>query len=107
MREMKMDCGNVIKFSDFGETLGTRALAKSIRLGLENHIENDLFLTFDFDGVRTISNSFADECFAKLFDRFDVQKVKKHTHFKNTNSFVRLVISSTVIPKLNSPVSVF
>jgi hypothetical protein len=103
---MKTNFGNtfVLKFNSWGSNLATRAVAEPIRIEIEKKISLNIFVTFDFTGVQVISNAFADECFGKLFDRFDVAKVKKNSHFKNTSPFVKIVISSAVSPKINSKV---
>lgn len=95
---MKTNSGNVfiIKFSDFGEDLGTRDLARSIRHEIEKKISQNVFVTFDFEGVNVISNSFADECFTKLFNVFEETKIKKNSHFKDVNPFVKIVITSAI-----------
>jgi hypothetical protein len=43
-----------------------------------------------------MSNSFADECFAKLANEFGVEQLKEKTVFKNTPPSVRTIILSRI-----------
>lgn len=53
-------------FKEFGENLGTRPLGKRVREQLLPMIEQNDCVVLDFTGVDVVSNSFADECIAKL-----------------------------------------
>ena len=53
-------------FKEFGENLGTRPLGKRVREQLLPLIEQNDCVVLDFTGVDVVSNSFADECIAKL-----------------------------------------
>ena len=54
------------RFRDFGEYLGTRQLGEKVREQLWPLVQGDEKVRLDFDGVDVVSNSFADECIAKL-----------------------------------------
>ena len=54
-------------FREYGENLGTRPLGKRVREQLLPLIEQNSCVVLDFTGVNVVSNSFADECIAKLF----------------------------------------
>jgi hypothetical protein len=92
---------NIIKFADFGETLGTRKLGESIRNEVETQIRLGNKTIFDFNGVDLISNSFADECFGKLVEHFGMEIIKSKTTFANTNSKVSMVVKKAVTDRLN------
>lgn len=51
-----------IKLSGYGKDLSSRETAARIR----NEFKQDDLVIFDFDGVRTLSYSFADELFGVL-----------------------------------------
>ena len=65
----------VFKFRSFGENLGVRVLGEKVRQ--------------DFEGVNVVSNSFADECIAKLIPILGFNKLKQKTTFRNINDFAR------------------
>lgn len=83
----------VIKFNDIGSSLGTRATGRQIRERIEAAIQSGERVAFDFQGVNVVSNSFADETFAKLLLKFDMPFVKAHTTFKDANPFIQQSIS--------------
>jgi len=91
-----------ISFNEFGTVLATRALGARIRADILESLKNDNLVTFDLQGVTILSNSFADECFAKLlFDiEFDVLKAK--TTFKNTTADIQHIISYAFKDRLKS-----
>ena len=63
------------RFRDFGEYLGTRQLGEKVRL--------------DFEGVDVVSNSFADECIAKMLLFMSLDELKQRTTFSGLNDFAR------------------
>jgi hypothetical protein len=85
-----------IEFKDLGQSLGTRRLAEQIRADIKNNISSKDMLVFDFDGVEVISNSFADECFAKLVDELGIEFVKSRTTFANTDGFISFIIKKAI-----------
>lgn len=80
-----------IKFSKFGSSLGTRDLGSKIRKEVEESINNENII-FDLEGMEIISNSFADECFAKLLLKFDFDTIKSKTSFINGNNDITKII---------------
>lgn len=85
-----------IQFKHIGNSLGTRVLGESIRTKIEDSIHNNMFVTFDFEGVDLISHSFADECFGKLLLTWDLNALKAKTTFKNTNDIIKKTIAFTL-----------
>lgn len=73
-------------FRDFGENLGTRPLGKRVREQLFPLIEQNECVVLDFTGVNVVSNSFADECIAKLLLVMPLAELKKRTTFRGLNS---------------------
>jgi hypothetical protein len=51
---------------EFGAVLVGRAAAERLRLRIEQATSNREPVTLDFEGILTVSPSFADELFAKL-----------------------------------------
>lgn len=85
-----------INFGHIGNSLGTRVLGKEIRLEIEESLKNGEFVTFNFEGVKLISHSFADECFAKLIEVVELSELKKKSTFKNANDLVKKTIAFTI-----------
>ena len=69
-------------FREYGENLGTRPLGKRVREQLMPLLEQDERVVLDFTGVNVVSNSFADECIAKLLLTMPLAELKAHTTFR-------------------------
>ncbi|MBO6118786.1 MAG: STAS-like domain-containing protein [Bacteroidales bacterium] len=79
----------VFRFKDFGENLGTRMLGSSVREKLLPLILASDKVVLDFEGVDVVSNSFADECIAKLLLQMSFEELKQKTTFRNVNDFAK------------------
>ena len=83
-------------FREYGENLGTRPLGKRVREQLMPLLEQDERVVLDFTGVNVVSNSFADECIAKLLLTMSLSELKAHTTFRGLN----LIASESVLTAL-------
>lgn len=72
-----------LKFSKYGTDFGTRDMGAKIREEILSIIRQDLCIALDFSGVNVVSNSFADECIAKLLLEISLDKLKQVTSFRN------------------------
>ena len=72
-------------FREYGENLGTRPLGQRVRERLLLLIEQNECVVLDFTGVNVVSNSFADECIAKLLMEMPLAELKKRTTFRGLN----------------------
>ena len=72
-------------FRDYGENLGTRPLGRQVREKLMPLLEGNERVVLDFTGVDVVSNSFADECIAKLLLSMSLADLKEHTTFRGLN----------------------
>ena len=68
-------------FREYGQNLGTRPLGKRVREQLLPLIEQNERVVLDFTGVDVVSNSFADECIAKLLLEMPLAELKSRTTF--------------------------
>ena len=73
-------------FKEYGENLGTRPLGKRVREQLLPLLEKNERVVLDFTGVNVVSNSFADECIAKLLLSMSLADLKSRTTFRGLNS---------------------
>ena len=71
-------------FVQYGENLGTRPLGQRVREILLPLIEQNDCVVLDFTGVNVVSNSFADECIAKLLN-MSLSELKQRTTFRGLN----------------------
>ena len=72
-------------FREFGQNLGTRPLGKRVREQLLPLIEQNECVVLDFTGGDVVSNSFADECIAKLLLEMSLAELKSRTTFRGLN----------------------
>ena len=77
------------KFKEIGENLGTRQLGAKVREQLLPLINANDKVVLDFEGVNVVSNSFADECLAKLLFSMAFEELKQRTTFTSVNDFAR------------------
>lgn len=75
----------IFNFREYGENLGTRLLVKRVRESLLPMIEQNECVVLDFTGVNVVSNSFADECIAKLLLVMSLSELKSKTTFRGLN----------------------
>ncbi len=86
-----------IEFINYGKNPGTRFTAASVRESVENAWESTDKFHFDFKGVETITEGFADECFGKLILKYEYDEIHKKIVFTNTSSFIRSKIQDAYI----------
>lgn len=72
-------------FSKFGTDFGTREMGAKIREQLRQLFTEDSRITLDFTGVNVVSNSFADECIAKLLLDIPLEELKQRITFHGLN----------------------
>ena len=72
-------------FRQFGENLGTRQLGEIARKKLMPMLDGKEKVILDFTGIDVVSNSFADECIAKLLLEMPLSELKHHTTFRGLN----------------------
>jgi len=91
-----------IEFSHIGKHLSTRVAGASVRKIIIRSLEKNERVIFDFSNVEVVSNSFADECFAKLVLNFDLPMVKEYTTFQNASPFIKAVIANSFKERLQA-----
>lgn len=64
-------------------------MGQKLREKLLPLIKNNDKVVLDFTGVNVVSNSFADECIAKLLLEMPLDKLKSHTTFKGLNPLAK------------------
>lgn len=80
------DVSSSIEFAQYGSDFGTREMGAKIRNVIETLLEQDERIMLDFSNVNVVSNSFADECVAKLLLNHPLTYLKQHISFKGLNS---------------------
>lgn len=91
----------IIEFKHIGKQLGTRVAGALVREQILDALKKEQKVIFDFTDVDVVSNSFADECFAKLTLFFSLDEVKENTHFQNASPFIKAVIANSFKERLS------
>ncbi len=73
------------KFIEYGTDFGTTDMGMKLREKLLPLIKENDKVVLDFTGVNVVSNSFADECIAKLLLDMPLDELKQHTTFRGLN----------------------
>jgi len=73
------------KFSKYGTNFGTREQGAILREKLLPLIQGDERVVLNFEGVNVVTNSFADECIAKLLLEMPLEQLKTRTTFRGLN----------------------
>lgn len=90
------------EFAAINENLGTRQLGEKVRSQLLNLIKENDKAVLDFSGVNVVSNSFADECLAKMLLTMSLDELKQRTIFRGLTEFARKNIAIAFRRRLNS-----
>lgn len=81
------------KFAQYGTDFGTRAQGAELREKLLRLIRSgEERVVLDFTGVNVVTNSFADECIAKLLLEMPLNELKAKTTFCGLNSMANTSI---------------
>ena len=75
----------VFKFIEYGTDFGSSYMGQKLREKLLPLINGDEKVVLDFTGVNVVSNSFADECIAKLLLKMPLSELKRRTTFRGLN----------------------
>ena len=75
-----------IKFIEYDTNFGTRDMGQKLREKILVLINSNDKVVLDFTGVNVVSNSFADECIAKLLLEMPLDELKRRTTFRGLNS---------------------
>ena len=73
------------KFIDYGTDFGSSVMGQKLRQKLMALINTGEKVVLDFTGVNVVSNSFADECIAKLLLEMPLDELKRCTTFRGLN----------------------
>ena len=73
------------KFSEYGSDFGTTHMGQQIREKPLPLIKSNDKVVLDFTGVNVVSNSFADECIAKILLEMPLEELKRRTTFRGLN----------------------
>ena len=83
-------------FREYGENLGTRQLGAVAREKLLPLVRQNERVVLDFTGVNVVSNSFADECIAKMLLEMPLEELKRRTTFRGLNPIASACVLTAI-----------
>ena len=87
----------VIEMKGFGRSLVTRAAGRAAYADIVGHVMSaEDVVVFDFTGVETITNSFADEVFGHLVYDLGLDELRERTAFRNISPFWAKVVRTAM-----------
>lgn len=93
---------NTIRIAEQGSDLSSRSTGRQLRAQTEGLAGRDI-VVLDFDGVRSVSHSFADELLAVLVAAHGEEWFRSHIRVINHASSVRSVILDAIQHRLDHP----
>lgn len=83
----------VVEMREFGRSLVTRTSGKVVYEKIVPVVMDATdVVVFDFDGVDTITNSFADEVFGHMVFDIGIDELRKRTRFRGITPFLAQVV---------------
>ena len=88
----------IVQLREFGASLGSRVLGKEVSNMIEFEKEEEIVL--DFQGVKMITSSFADEVIGKNCARLGLHNFFKKVQIINTSEQIKLILKKAIIDRL-------
>jgi hypothetical protein len=93
---------NRIILSEFGNTLGTRILGIEVRSVFNELFNQNDTIFLDFNNIRVVTNSFADELIGKKVKEIGLDTFKNSVKIINANENVKSVIKKSIKDRIVS-----
>ena len=87
---------NVKSFFNGVDMLSTRESGAILRDEIRKHIENNIPVILDFEGINMITQSFADEIVGIFIREYGVNFAKSRIKIKNANELVKTIIKFVI-----------
>lgn len=88
----------IVKLKDFGTSLGSRVLGKEVSNLINFEKEDEIIL--DFDEVKMITSSFADEVIGKNCAKLGLHNFFDKVQIINTSEQIKLILKKAIIDRL-------
>ena len=87
----------IVKLKDFGTSLGSRVLGKEVSSLIDFEKEDEIIL--DFDEVKMITSSFADEIIGKNCAKLGLHNFFKKVQIINTSEQIKHILKKAIIDR--------
>lgn len=88
----------IVDLKEFGTSLGSRVLGKEVSNMINFEKEDEIIL--DFDEVKMITSSFADEVIGKNCAKLGLHNFFKKVQIINTSEQIKLILKKAIIDRL-------
>lgn len=88
----------IVKLKEFGTSLGSRVLGKEVSNLIDFEKEKEIIL--DFDEVKMVTSSFADEVVGKNCARLGLHNFFNKVQIINTSEQIKLILKKAIIDRL-------
>lgn len=88
----------IVDLKEFGTSLGSRVLGKEVSNMIDFEKEQEIVL--DFQDVKMITSSFADEVVGKNCDKFGLHNFFNKVQIVNTSEQIKLILKKAILDRL-------
>lgn len=88
----------IVKLKEFGTSLGSRVLGKEVNNLINFEKEDEIIL--DFDEVKMITSSFADEVVGKNCAKLGLHNFFDKVQIINTSEQIKLILKKAIMDRL-------
>lgn len=88
----------IVDLKEFGTSLGSRVLGKQVSNMINFDKEGEI--TLDFQDVKMVTSSFADEVIGKNCARLGLHNFFKKVQIINTSEQIKLILKKAIIDRL-------
>lgn len=88
----------IVKLKDFGTSLGSRVIGKEVSNMIGFEKEDEIIL--DFDEVKMITSSFADEVIDKNCAKLGLHNFFDKVQIVNASEPIKLILKKAIIDRL-------
>jgi hypothetical protein len=85
----------IVDLKEFGISLGSRVLGKEVSNMIDFEKEDEVIL--DFEDVKMVTSSFADEVIGKNCARLGLHNFFKKVQIINTSEQIKLILKTTML----------
>ena len=88
----------IVRLKEFGTSLGSRVLGKEVSSMINFEKEEEIIL--DFDEVKMITSSFADEVIGKNCAKLGLHNFFQKVQVINTSEQIKLILKKAIMDRL-------
>ena len=88
----------IVKLKEFGTSLGSRVLGKEVSNMIDFEKEEEIIL--DFNGIKLVTSSFADEVVGKNCAKLGLHNFFKKVQIVNSSEQIKFILKKAIMDRL-------